>query len=1283
MKINRMLSMLVVLVLVLSALMVTTVVADRYVELDGNGWALGILSNNGFGSQARNLTCGEIITLEITDNSLDKNTNYRVGVWNGTDWRLLTTSGNRRSDDYGDLSISFRVPGWDDLGNDTISIDPVMDNGTYYAGMDTAGQWNISLFYNNFTGDRDDYHPSQQVYTTLNATIKIGNYYYLEFYAGGEKVDHLIYNQYYSDFYVKIFNWTSSGLVQAKDDATLYTFDVTMHNYSTDDGSTFPYTIDAGVVGGVTNSKELLIDDNIVTTSDKEKTFWIHVEHSTDPTLYSNISLPVLLDLTLPSPPTSKKWGDTISVSGAVLDGAGTGMKSYDVYLYSPASGGFILADSDTTSPMTTTGSYSISNVETGPGKGLSAGTWYVGTYKTGATGRVDMSYQEPYIAGFIPYHSFEVGSKDTAKVTVRNADDIVEGFTQTINISVDNATWMYDATNGVYYYQNMNVHITGIKGWDGTTAYDRTDKVCVLNGAGHGTTTSDKRSYYEFDYTFNETGTATIWVSWPGNLTDMDYYDSSYSNTYGNHSTSLKANITGTTTFSVVSPGPMTVLVDNIPETVEIKNAACGGGWVNKSSAVADGMWTNISVFGSDEMSHKNATISVEGCGLDFTINESDATDDNLIDYGWTDTGTGAWYNISLIPKKAGTLTITITNETDSDSVVKDYTVTGLTGSISTSIGDDLEITVGETETITLSGVSEYVWTKITFFNGVDKDVDADWWECVSLLNESEDAGDFSFEIDGDDIEQVGFIVVVAGIEAYDLYMYEIIEVVPIPDFTVEVTTPDAGNQTLTVGIEQDVIIELLDKDGDPVTDDDPEVEALLIDNDHDEDDPLQTFEFLSTGDGIWEATIHPWFAGQLVINGYNASDAIKHIGTSTLDVDYATIEYSPDGTTAGIGLEDLTIAVTAYDANGNPLDVSTLYLWAENGTVGVDLDFDITVALTDGEGEFDIADVGDCQDRINATLQDNPNGPADGNRTIGIFNINYPTFIIVPDTIYVARSNTVEIWVNDFNGDPVEGINITLIGNTITQPNPEETNADGYVSLKVDPEASGIANLTIARDLHYTGGVLVWANAVNTTSYVTITSIQEFTVTVSQTPIFSGETLTVSVVTGATPVSEANVKFQGVTKKTGSAGTAEFKVQAPPAETAVYQVEVTKTGFDPEYVQVTVIMKWNITIAKPSHVYASETFTVTVSAKGSALAGAAVSLDNGAQTAITDAQGKASFKAGAKGTTHTITADFGSYTQGTTTVTVEEKKTPGFELLTLIIAIGVAFILLRRRRN
>ena len=70
------------------------------------------------------------------------------------------------------------------------------------------------------------------------------------------------------------------------------------------------------------------------------------------------------------------------------------------------------------------------------------------------------------------------------------------------------------------------------------------------------------------------------------------------------------------------------------------------------------------------------------------------------------------------------------------------------------------------------------------------------------------------------------------------------------------------------------------------------------------------------------------------------------------------------------------------------------------------------------------------------------------------------------------------------------------------------------------------------------------------------------------------------------------------------------------------------------------------------------------------------------------TDGNGQVTLTAPSTAGTYTVTASFGSFLDGTVTVTVLKKdhddcKTPGFELLTLLVAIGVAFILLRRRRH
>ena len=167
MKGKKMLSMLVVCALILSALIVTNAVADRYVEPDPiSGNAKWILSNDGNGSLTRGLSCGEIITWYITDNSLNTSKSYKVRVWDGTQWVNLITSGSRSSDTYGDLSISFRVPGWKELGQDPV------------------GSWMVSLWENDLSSMVKGY----------NATIKISNHYVIRYKYNGDWLENLIYN---------------------------------------------------------------------------------------------------------------------------------------------------------------------------------------------------------------------------------------------------------------------------------------------------------------------------------------------------------------------------------------------------------------------------------------------------------------------------------------------------------------------------------------------------------------------------------------------------------------------------------------------------------------------------------------------------------------------------------------------------------------------------------------------------------------------------------------------------------------------------------------------------------------------------------------------------------------------------------------------------------------------------------------------------------------------------------------------------------------------------------
>ena len=377
----------------------------------------------------------------------------------------------------------------------------------------------------------------------------------------------------------------------------------------------------------------------------------------------------------------------------------------------------------------------------------------------------------------------------------------------------------------------------------------------------------------------------------------------------------------------------------------------------------------------------------------------------------------------------------------------------------------------------------------------------------------------------------------------------------------------------------------------------------------------------------------------------------------------------------------------VSVVDANGDPLPEGTslyLHVKEENNTFSMtsanrEIDLD-----EDGIGEFDIRKIGDNKTKINATLRDND--WEDGNRTDGEFNIEFPNFISDPEEIFVGISNEVTITALDHEDNPIQGVNITLWGIGIAQPDPQETDSDGKVKFSVEPLSSGIINITIARNIRYVSGALMWDNAIITDKTIVVGYQKSLTITVSKSPIYEGETLTVTVKSGTTPIEGASIQFGTSTYTTDSNGEATITVPDPKVESAIYIIIAEKSGYITAEKSITLLKKYEITIIGPSTAPATgETFTVTILAKGAALAGATVTIegDTYTKTYTSSGDGKLTITAPSKEGDYTITATYEDLEEGTITIKIKAGGIPGFELLTLIVAIGVAFILLRRRRN
>jgi hypothetical protein len=1062
----------------------------------------------------------------------------------------------------------------------------------------------------------------------LNQTIEIHNTYMVKVKVNGNEVSNLMHNRTYeyggeyelsfefyngSDF---INDWTLDAYLYEPDGVTL------VDNKTITNGKWIPNIVTFDYVGDLPNREVEYILDVTTTVSPTDIT-------------YGDEDITVTVYV--------KDWDvdeeDDLNVAG------------YTVSVYAPASdGNYIMVDSDTTG----SNGRAILNFDTTAG---SAGTWYIGTEEPGAY-RIDET-EKLDIADFISYTSFIVESDDRAVLEVESPDEIVSGFNTHFNVSA----YVSDPDEPENdYYTELCLHVTGLEAYYDGTEYDADDIITITDAGFMGISENERYAYYDFNITFNETGTGTIIATHPLCNDDYMLWDND----------DLLANITGSVTFNVVSPAEMTIIVDDMVEEVLVsEDTACE--WHNDSTIIT------INVFGDSADTYMNASIEITGCGLDISIDEDDAIDDGY----WIDDGI---YEVEISPKTAGIVTITVTNDTDEKTTSKDYTITGLYGSVTTSVGDDLEIPVESEEKITATITNgQYSEVHVTYY---DED-----WVFISCLNDSvgdNTAGNglngiFEFDITADDIDDgVGYIVVAAS--AGSNYLYDIVEVVPVHDLEIQIISPvNATSLKLTVGIEHTYELKIYDSDGALMTDIDT-VEGIIIDEDHDEDDPLQTVEFDEKSGSIWKIQDwEPWYAGSLVITATNDTGLNEHDGNVTLEVDLATISFSPDTATAGIGTEDLEIDVSGVDANGNPLpEGTTLYLNIEDDWSLV-LDDDTITLDEDATGTFTITEVGDNATIINATLLAYFDEDLDANKTSGEFTVDYPAFTVTPSEIYINYPTEITIIAKDNEGNPIEGINITLTpssgGVLSVQPDPAETDETGTVLLSVSPEASGKLNVTIARDVEYVVGQLTWDNAVITDTYVTVTGIKTMVLTVSKSPIYQGETLTITVSYGATSISDVDVTLGTVTVKTGTDGTAQFTVPDPGVEYAIMKVIAKKAGYISVSEDITVLKKWEIKISVSGDLKTEAAFTVTVVAKGSGLAGATVKFQD--QTKTTDNEGKVSFVAPKEKGTYTLTASYENMQTATLTITIEQAPTPGFELLTLIIAIGVAFILLRRRRK
>jgi hypothetical protein len=251
--------------------------------------------------------------------------------------------------------------------------------------------------------------------------------------------------------------------------------------------------------------------------------------------------------------------------------------------------------------------------------------------------------------------------------------------------------------------------------------------------------------------------------------------------------------------------------------------------------------------------------------------------------------------------------------------------------------------------------------------------------------------------------------------------------------------------------------------------------------------------------------------------------------------------------------------------------------------------------------------------------------------------------------------------------------------------------TGADGKLALSVNPNSAGNMDIHVGEDGRVVETKVVVTNwKIDIDAPVKVNEGSDFIVTITE--LASGDA-----------VEDASVTLGGVgTVTTDADGIASFSgtVAAPEVSSDIaYTLTAAKEGYVSGTASITIINvpKLTVTTKYPnekgkgstSGICVDQTFTVTVSKDDANPAvNALVVLQGDATEYYTDGNGQVTLTAPSTAGAYTITASFGAFLDGTITVTVLSKdddwcKTPGFELLTLLVAIGVAFILLRRRRH
>ncbi len=403
----------------------------------------------------------------------------------------------------------------------------------------------------------------------------------------------------------------------------------------------------------------------------------------------------------------------------------------------------------------------------------------------------------------------------------------------------------------------------------------------------------------------------------------------------------------------------------------------------------------------------------------------------------------------------------------------------------------------------------------------------------------------------------------------------------------------------------------------------------------------------------------------------------------------------YAYNGTHDSRG-NNATLFITNYTVTSSPSTLAWKIDEAENmtfqvmpagnGTLTINNMTSLPNASYPGQStQIDIENGVGTLDEVNATTLGNVTfsyTPADGGESRhanGLLRVTTATATPSPATIYTGEASSVTITVtHPATGVALQGVEVGLdhdlnLSTTVLSKLPTNlfTDAQGKVTFAVTADASGNVTIFIENETDPDNEFVIMAKA-------------RMQMTISNDPsVDEGQTFTIEAKSNGMLITDATVTFtfNGQTWPTTS-GVAT--ITAPSVSTSLsYPITATAEGYTSVSGTIMVLNIPKLIIAISGDVKAGQTFTVTIADDaGGPVIGATITFDGNAYTS--GAGGTVTMTAPTTEGSYPVSAVFPGFGSVSATITVGPGGgVPGFELLTLVAAIGIAFLLFRRRRK